>query len=205
MMAETWNEVSAPSSQLQQRIFVGGFNDDIAPSLQSLKALLPGFLAMVPAADPFPSVEEAWHRTADANVNLPDRLEKALSCLRQVATRGGTSALIYVYDMGVFDLGRPRADGRTAWEKHRRSTVEEAGGTFIDLRDLWIGESLTFFNDFVHPSEIGYEFMVQGLCAAMSPAPSADAAAATDEGTGGLGAKQGQAFSDGGTAKADAP
>ena len=53
---------------------------------------------------------------------------------------------------------------------YRKKAVEAAGGRFVDLRDLLPGESLAYFNDFVHPSEVGYELLARGLCEQMAPA-----------------------------------
>jgi hypothetical protein len=178
LMAETWNEVSRAHPGLQQRVFVGGFNDDIAPSLRSLRTVIPSFLALIPAADPFPSVEAAWAETANANVNVQSNVDRALGCIGAVASEGGPSGFTYVYDLGIFDLGRARGYGRDQWVTYRRQAVEAAGGRFVDLRDLLPGESLAYFNDFVHPSEVGYELMAEALCDQMgAPPPGAPAPA----------------------------
>lgn len=103
-----------------------------------------------------------------ANVTDPTVVGAALSCLRAVAEARTEVPFTYVYDLGIFDLGRPRAHGRAAWEKLRSDVVEQAGGTYIDLRDLLPGESLVYFNDFVHPSEVGYELLARALCEHLS-------------------------------------
>ncbi len=189
MMAETRNGETRAQEHLEERVFIGGFNDDIAPSLRSLRTVIPSFLALVPAADPFPSVEAAWAKTADANVNVQSNVDRALGCISTVASLGGNSRFTYVYDLGIFDLGRARGYGRDQWVSTRRQTVEAAGGRFVDLRDLLPGESLAYFNDFVHPSEVGYELMAKALCDQLGTAgerpkaPPAEAAAAQAGGT----------------------
>lgn len=171
MMADAWNEQSRGQEKLQHRVFIGGFNDDISPSLRNLKTLLPSVMALVPAMEPFPSVEAAWHRSAGDNVINESRVAESLACLERAATSGGASKLTYIYDLGIFDLGRARGHGRTAWETYRRQTVEKAGGRYVDLRDLLPGESLMYFNDFVHPSEIGYQLLADRICRLLDGAP----------------------------------
>jgi hypothetical protein len=164
LLAPKWNSIADNLDQLEHRLFFGGFNDDMTPSLKSLKTLMPTIVALVPVGDPYPNMEDMWRRSSMSNLQDASVGRQSANCIQSVIDHRKPSPFTFVYDLGVFDLGHPRLYGREQWTTQRREVVEREGGTFVDMRDLIPGESLLYFNDFVHPSEIGYRALGDELC-----------------------------------------
>ena len=166
LLAPKWNSIADGLNELEHRLFFGGFNDDMTPSLKSLKTLMPTIVALVPVGDPFPNMEDMWRRSSLSNVQDASVANQSADCIRSLVSHRSPTPFTFVYDLGVFDLGHPRLYGRDGWVKRRKEAVEREGGAFIDMRTLMPEESLLYFNDFVHPSEIGYRVLGDALCEA---------------------------------------
>lgn len=164
LLTPEWNRIASTMPQLQKRLFMGGFNDDMTPSLRSLKSVLPSLIALVPSGEPFPDMVNMWGRAATENVQSQETNQHAKECLTDLTATHSHAPLTFVYDLGVFDLGGERLFERDHWERTRKQVVESSGGRFIDMRALLPGESLMYFNDFVHPSEVGYRTLATHLC-----------------------------------------
>lgn len=161
-MVERWNQVASGLPNLRQRIHVGGFNDDLTAPVSRLGLWMGTILSVMPLAHPTPQFLKTWESGAQANLQ-PDRMNALLQCNNRLAT-GSPAPLLYVQDLATFDLGGPRRFGRVQWEGPRRSVVEEAGGRYLDMRELLVGESPVYFNDFSHLSQLGHEALARGLC-----------------------------------------
>ncbi|MEW5852360.1 MAG: hypothetical protein AB2A00_26455 [Myxococcota bacterium] len=159
-IADTWSQVARGLPTTRQRIFVGGFNDDLTAPATRLSIWLGTLLAFVPSRA-LPRPHDTWAACSVANLEAPRRAE-LLSCVERVAAEG--PPLVHVYDVASFDLGHARRFGRDAWLAERRAAVEKRGGIFVDGRELMPGESPVLFNDMVHPSEVGYRVMMNELC-----------------------------------------
>lgn len=174
LLSPEWNQVTDRLPHIEERLFFGGFNDDMTPALKNLKTLLPTIVALVPVGEAFPDTEDMWRRSSLGNIEDAFGSRRSQECITSLVSHGKKLPFTFVYDLGVFDLGHPRLYGRDHWVQQRKKIVESAGGTFIDMRDLIPKESLLYFNDFVHPSEIGYRILGQTLCQSLGllPPPS---------------------------------
>lgn len=162
-LRDTWRETARALPDLQRRTFFGGFNDDMTAPASSTGVWLSTIVGVIPSHDPRPRSHAVWQMAAEANLR-PDRQTAMMECLTGVAADVPTAPLVHVYELGTFDLGRPRRFGREAWTNVRQDAVVRAGGRFIDIRALLPGESPMYFNDFSHLSEIGYAAVASEYC-----------------------------------------
>jgi len=160
-MAAEWNALASSLPELRQRIFLGGFNDDFTPRLPFMQLVWIGLMGWIPSTDPFPHDMDVWRHFSAGNLATTPTL---LDCTRALAAAVPSAPLLHVYDLTSADLGRPRQFGREAWVALRREAVESAGGRFVDQRELIPLQSPIYFNDYVHPSEVGYHVMARALC-----------------------------------------
>lgn len=166
-MADHWNEKAAALPALRQRVVLVGFNDDLTAAATRWQLWVRTLVGLLPLADPQPRLLSTWDLGAKANLE-PARAAELLACLERLA-RGTKAPLLVVNDLPSFDLGRERAFGRQAWAPLRLVAVEGAGGSLVDMRALLPGESPVYFNDVVHPSEVGYQAMAAALCPLLQP------------------------------------
>ncbi len=169
LLGNAWATLSLSLPALKHRVFTGGFNDDLVPPPLHPGALVSLLAGTVPSQQAYPQPMAAWEVVARANLQ-PDRVASSVACAGALARAG--APLVHVQDVSSFDLGIPRRFGREAWVKHRKAAVEAAGGTYVDMRTLIPGESPVYFNDYVHPSEVGYVVMARALCPLLAGTPS---------------------------------
>jgi hypothetical protein len=63
------------------------------------------------------------------------------------------------------DLDGGRDADRAAMLAARRHAVEAAGGTFVDLFEVFGPEAgVSWFNDYIHPSLLGHERIAKLTC-----------------------------------------
>jgi len=141
-----------------QVIFWGGANDDF----------LTGLLAIAQLMVVAPQGIGPWHNNqvsaSAASLARIDLQVSALDGLMQcVRTRG--ARFLFLHDFLVTDLLNGRGADRTAMLARRRTAVETAGGTFIDLLEVFGPQAgISWFNDYVHPSLIAHERIADLVC-----------------------------------------
>lgn len=142
-----------------QVVFLGGANDDFAWGLLTAARL---FIVGTPSPETW---EAQQLPAAAASARRIDAQTAALRELLQCVRRRG-SDFLFLHDALVNDLKGGRPAERAAMLAQRRRVVEEEGGRFIDLLDHF-GEEIgvTWFNDYVHPSQIFHERIATLACA----------------------------------------
>lgn len=139
-------------------IFWGAANDDFLWGVMSVARL---FIVGQQTID-------QWQRNQPAAVAASaayiDAQAAAIRDTVRCATERG-SRFLYLHDVLVTDFLAGREPERAAMLERRRAAVEAAGGTFIDLRQRFADEAgVTWFNDYLHPSEIIHERVADLVC-----------------------------------------
>jgi hypothetical protein len=82
------------------------------------------------------------------------------SCIQSRGAR-----FLFLHDFLATDLDGGRDADRAAMLAARRVAVEAAGGTFVDLFEVFGREAgVSWFNDYVHPSLLGHERIAELTC-----------------------------------------
>ena len=141
-----------------QVIFLGSVNDDYFWGHLSLPRLI---IAAQQGS-------QSWRRSegpaAAASLARIDAQATALRALMECA-RIRRSRFLFLHDFLVTDLAAGRTRERAAMLAHRRAVVEAAGGTFVDLSQVFGAEAgVTWFNDYVHLSRIGHGRVAELAC-----------------------------------------
>ena len=141
-----------------QVVFLGGANDDFQWGVLSMARL---FIVAEQGIEP-------WRRTqapaAAASLARIDAQASALDGLVQCA-RSRDARFLFLHDFLVTDLVGGRGPDRAAMLARRRAVVEAAGGTFVDLLDVFNAEAgIAWFNDYVHPSLFAHERIADLAC-----------------------------------------
>ena len=165
-MRKAWNDLTPGMPSLKQRIYFGGFNDDLTAPATRLSVWISTIVGVLPTRNPYPRPLTLWGSAATSNLDT-ERMADLMSCVEELAANGGNAPLMHVYDLASFDLGHPRLWNREVWMEARRKAVESHGGKFVDMRTLLPRESPVYFNDVSHLSEVGYQALARGLCALM--------------------------------------
>jgi hypothetical protein len=150
-------------------IFFGGGNDDF--SWGARRGLIRDAIALLGFALDRPSPKEwsrLFHHGAEASRQvLPAQESSIAETLACAKARG--SHFWFVHDFVAWDLESGRDEDRRAMLEARKSATERAGGSFIDLYDLVKDRAgVSWFNDFIHPSEIGHAELARQICARLS-------------------------------------
>lgn len=139
-------------------VFLGGANDDF---LTGVVALARMFVIGRQGA-------EAWRRNqaAAAAASLgqlatqTETLESLVQCGR---SRG--AHFLFLHDFLVTDMPAGRTAERAAMLSARRNVVDAAGGTFVDLLDVFGAEAgISWFNDYVHFSAVAHARIADRGC-----------------------------------------
>jgi hypothetical protein len=140
-------------------LFFGGANDDFFwGSLAVARMFVLGEQSV-----------EQWYASqapaAAASLSCIDDQIAALDGLMQCGRSRGAE-LLFLHDFLVTDIVHGRDHDRAAMLARRRTAVEEAGGQFADLLDVFRSEAgVTWFNDYVHPSAVAHERIAEHACA----------------------------------------
>jgi hypothetical protein len=139
-------------------LFLGGSNDDFFWA-RFQASRVTQLIGLARYAYQRPSAEE-WHRlraavevSSLAALADQNQVEKeALGCAAQ-----REAAFLYFHDFLAWDLAEPRSAPRQQMLAARADAVRAAGGSFVDLLDrVADGAGVWWFNDYIHPSEIGH-------------------------------------------------
>jgi len=138
--------------------FLGGTNDDFFTSMVSIARL---FIVSGQGSEP-------WrHNVSAAAAASRRRLDVQTSAIaslgRCIQSRG--ARFLFLHDFLATDLHGGRDPDRAAMLAARRTAVEAAGGTFVDLFELFGREAgVSWFNDYIHPSLLGHERIAELAC-----------------------------------------
>jgi hypothetical protein len=139
-------------------VFLGGVNDDFFWE----KASIPRFFI---AAQQGP---DSWQRNvASAAALSAQRIGAQVGALQSLiqCASDRRAAFVFVHDFLVTDLPAGRDVDRALMLSRRKAVVQEAGGTFVDLRADFEGEAgVAWFNDDVHLSSIGHRRAAEATC-----------------------------------------
>jgi len=106
--------------------------------------------------------------------------ERALDGLMD-CVRARRSRFLFLHDFLITDLVAGRAPARRAMLERRRTTVEDAGGTFIDLSQQFAAEAgVSWFNDYVHLSRVAHARVADLVCRQLTAADAATAASVAE-------------------------
>jgi hypothetical protein len=138
--------------------FLGGTNDDLFTAMLSIARL---FIVSGQGS-------ELWHHNVSvAAAAARRRLDTQTSAIaglgRCIESRG--AHFLFLHDFLASDLGSGRDQDRVAMLTARRTAVEAAGGTFVDLFEALGAEAgVSWFNDYVHLSLLGHERIAELAC-----------------------------------------
>jgi hypothetical protein len=141
-----------------QVIFFGGANDDFLSGLTSMARL---FIVGEQGIEP-------WRRSqapaAAASLARIDSQASALQGLMRCAQER-QAGFLFLHDFLVTDMVTGRDADRATMLARRRASVEESGGRFVDVLDVFATEAgVSWFNDYVHPSAIAHERIAELAC-----------------------------------------
>jgi hypothetical protein len=143
-------------------IFFGGANDDFFWGLTSVARL---FVVGEQGID-------RWRRSqAPAAAASLARIEAQTSALEGLMRCAHLrhAGFLFLHDFLVTDMSIGREADRAAMLARRRAAVEEAGGTFVDLLDIFRDQAgIAWFNDYVHPSAVAHERFAELVCGLIS-------------------------------------
>jgi hypothetical protein len=75
------------------------------------------------------------------------------------------AGFLFLHDFLVTDMVTGREADRATMLARRRAAVEDSGGRFVDLLDVFATEAgVSWFNDYVHPSAIAHERIAELAC-----------------------------------------
>jgi hypothetical protein len=151
-------------------VFVGGGNDDLLWGIEDsgLASVLARPLAQLRALSGALSGPEASGRFYAAGAAATRAgfdaqrlvIEEGLSCLKR---RGGR--LVFVQDVLAPDLAGGRAPDRAWMASERRRLVEDSGGAWVDLGDVFAADGGVWaFSDFIHLSGAGHDRLSSIVC-----------------------------------------
>jgi hypothetical protein len=138
-------------------LFFGGTNDDwIAGLRMSRLAPLRMLLLEIWLKSDVHRYERRELVDARASLAVLPRQEQVVTHGVQCARARGYR-FIFLHDFLVTDLGRDLPAARRQMRDARARAVRGAGGEFVDLFDeLHDRFAVTWFNDIIHPSSVGY-------------------------------------------------
>ena len=138
--------------------FMGGTNDDFFTGMVSIARLL-----VVSGQGSAPWSENVTAAAAASRRRLDVQTSAIASLGRCIQTRG--ARFLFLHDFLATDLHGGRDADRAAMLAARRVAVEAAGGTFVDLFEVFGSEAgVSWFNDYVHPSLLGHERIAELAC-----------------------------------------
>ena len=138
--------------------FLGGANDDFFWGMISIARL---FIISQQGSEP-------WRRNvAAAAAASQARIEEQASAIDGLmrCTRSRGARFLFLHDFLVTDMVAGREPDRAAMLSRRRAAVEVAGGTFVDLFEVFATQAgVAWFNDYVHPSLVAHERIADLVC-----------------------------------------
>jgi hypothetical protein len=138
--------------------FMGGTNDDFFTGMVSIARLL-----IVSGQGGEPWRESVTAAAAASRKRLDVQTSAIASLGRCIQSRG--ARFLFLNDFLASDLLRGRDPDRAAMLEARRAAVEAAGGTFVDLFEVFGPEAgVSWFNDYIHPSLLGHERIAELTC-----------------------------------------
>ncbi len=138
--------------------FMGGANDDFFTGMVSIARLL-----IVSGQGSEPWGENVTAAAAASRRRLDVQTSAIASLGRCIQSRG--ARFLFLHDFLATDLHGGRDADRAAMLAARRVAVEAAGGTFVDLFDVFGREAgVSWFNDYVHPSLLAHERIAELAC-----------------------------------------
>ncbi len=141
--------------------FMGGANDDFFTGMVSIARLF-----IVSGQGSAPWSENVTAAAAASRRRLDVQTSAIASLGRCIQSRG--ARFLFLHDFLATDLHAGRDPDRAAMLAARRLAVEAAGGTFVDLFDVFGPEAgVSWFNDYVHPSLLGHERIAEFVCRQM--------------------------------------
>ncbi len=137
---------------------LAGTNDDFMTGMLSIaRLLIVSDQGSEPWRDNVIAAAAASRRRLDVQTSA---IENLVRCTR---ARGGR--FLFLHDFLATDLRAGRDPDRAAMLAARRAAVEAAGGTFVDLLEVFGPEAgVSWFNDYVHPSLLGHERIAELAC-----------------------------------------
>lgn len=140
--------------------FLGGANDDFFWGVLSLARW---FVVREQGIEGWRSNLEP---AAAASLARVDAQVTALGHLIACAHARG-ARFLFLNDFLISDLPAGREANRAAMLARRRAAVEAAGGTFVDLLQVFSAEAgIAWFNDYVHPSLVAHRRIAELVCRA---------------------------------------
>ena len=138
--------------------FMGGTNDDLFTGMLSIARFL---IVSEQGSEPW---RHSVTAAAAASRRRLDAQTSAIASLnRCIQSRG--ARFLFLHDFLATDLRGGREPDRAAMVAARRAAVEAAGGTFVDLLEVFGPEAgVSWFNDYVHPSLLGHERIAELAC-----------------------------------------
>ena len=138
--------------------FLGGTNDDLFTGMLSIARL---FVVSGQGSEP-------WrHNAIAAAAASRRRLDVQTSAIASLGRciQSREARFLFLNDFLATDLHGGRDVDRAAMMAARRAAVEAAGGTFVDLFEVFGPEAgVSWFNDYVHPSLLGHERIAELAC-----------------------------------------
>jgi hypothetical protein len=138
--------------------FLGGTNDDFFTGMVSIARLF-----IVSGQGSAPWSENVTAAAAASRRRLDVQTSAIASLGRCIQSRG--ARFLFLHDFLATDLHGGRDPDRAAMLAARRAAVEAAGGTFVDLFEVFGPEAgVSWFNDYIHPSLLGHERIAELTC-----------------------------------------
>jgi hypothetical protein len=156
---------------LREVIFFGGANDDLLwgsnhGAISRAISLFSILLAPVEARSWMARANRAMAASRTRLDRQSDAIRGAAACLRERGSR-----FWFAHDFLAWDLETGRSNDRAAMAQGRRAAVEQAGGTFVDLyAEFKATASVSWFSDFIHPSQIGHRRIAELICTRLQTA-----------------------------------
>jgi hypothetical protein len=159
-------------------IFWGGAYEDFLAGRGATQRIISDLISTIYFAVAPPTIDN-WKfvlgqasksrlRTADIEA---DEIATTLSCLKPHGI-----GFSYFHDFVVMDLRAGREPVRQALLDNRRKAVEAAGGSFINLYQLYANKAaIVWFNDFIHFSAVAHNVFASYMCSILSKALDGEA------------------------------
>lgn len=161
---------ASPSSlgALGHVVFLGGANDDYEWGMLSLAGVVTVARLFIAGQQGIEPWRHSYAPAAAASLARMDAQTSALEGLLE-CVRSRRARFLFLHDFMIFDMVGGREPDRAAMLARRRATVEAAGGTFIDLLQVFDPEAgIAWFNDCVHLSIIAHERVADLACQQLS-------------------------------------
>jgi hypothetical protein len=166
-VADTFCAPESLAASARALLFLGGGNDDFSWGQTRLELISRLGRLILFTLDP-PTFQQWTAMRADAEAASLAAIDQQSSAIRRT-TECMHGRLFLFHDFLVWDLPAGRSVARQTMLERRRIEVERAGGRFVDLLEATRAHaSVTWFNDYIHLSQVGHRVAANLMCAELS-------------------------------------